>query len=394
LECSRDDVFRTVDGSNFKLKKSKTSDTTFIDNNLDVTDSLYGYKIVVYSPQSIAHENPIDTSALAFYPRLSYEALIDTIKLSWDSQVPWSNQSVKFPWHYIYRKELGDGNFVLIDSLNVMVDGDFIYKDYSGKNSFPVKSNTVYQYKIETQGVYGNPRIKEPLQNYSNEIIAQDVDHTPPCAPSLEISSADCETLLNSPCNSASYTNQLNWKYSSDCGNDVSYYQIIFSESQDSDSTLLGSTSDLNYFDNKKDSRAGCYRVLAVDRSGNVGPVSNAQCVENCGYVYLPNVITMNNDGLNETFPDVSNVSDTREPIKCPRFVKDFSLQIYNRWGEQVYSVENLDTSHPNFEWRGLDKNGKELPTGLYYYSANFFFYANKSETQSQKVKGWVSLVR
>lgn len=388
------DIFRTTDGNNFKLITRKFSDTTFVDSGLDVVDSLYGYKIVVYSPNSISRDNPIDTSALAFYPRLSFQPLTDTIKLSWGAEIPWSNQSVRFPWHFIYRKDFGMARYTLIDSVNTTINEDFEYKDYVGKKSFPIQNNRIYQYKIETQGSYGNSHIHEPLQNFSNEVIGQTIDKSPPCAPTLELSSTDCETLLNSPCTTNTFINQLSWKYSSDCGNDVAYYKVIFSETQDSDSTFLTSTSDLIYLDQKKNSKAGCYRVLAVDRSGNVGPISNSICVENCTYVFIPNVISVNNDGLNETFPSLSDVSETREPYKCPRFVKEFSLQIYDRWGRQVYSVNNLETGHPDFEWKGLDENGHELPTGLYYYSANILFYALNPELQNKKVKGWVSLVR
>jgi hypothetical protein len=388
------DVFRTVDGTNFKLIKSRSIDTTYVDSNLDVVDSLYGYKIVVYSPQSIARDNPIDTSALAFYPRLAFEVLVDTIKLSWDAQVPWSNQSVKFPSHYIYRKELGATAYTLIDSVDVMLDGEFVYKDYPEKKTFATQNNTVYQYKIETQGVYGNPNIKEPLQNFSNEVIAQAVDKNPPCAPALVINSTDCDAMLNGPCNSSALANQLSWTYPDGCGNDVAQYQVFFSEQQNADSTLTASTSDMIYLDQKKNSRAGCYRVFAVDRSGNVGPSSNVVCVDNCAYVFVPNFISVNNDGLNETFPGLSDVKETREPSKCPRFVKEFSLQIFDRWGEQVYSLDKSNTTNPNSEWKGLDKNGKELPTGLYYYSMDIFFYALNPAGKSQKVKGWVSLVR
>jgi hypothetical protein len=388
------DVFRSTDGNTFKPIATKISDTTFVDSRLDVLDSLYGYQVVVYSPQSIAHNNPIDTSALAFYPRLSYQSLIDTIRLDWEAQVPWSDQSPRFPWHYVYRKELGANQYVLIDSVNVMVDGDFEFKDYVNKSSFPIQNNIVYQYKIETQGAYGNPNVKEPLLNFSNETIAQAVDKSPPCAPTLEISSTDCETLLNSPCNGSTLTNRLNWKYSSDCGNDVANYQVIFSETQDSDSSVLAVTPDLMFVDLRKITRAGCYKIIAIDRSGNVGAPSAQVCVDNCTYVFIPNVISVNNDGKNESFPGLSDFDETREPYKCSRFVKEFSLQIYDRWGEQVYSVNNLEINHPNFEWNGLDKSGKELPTGIYYYSADIFFYAMNPDLQRKKVKGWVSLVR
>jgi len=387
-------VLRTKDGNNYKNATSaKISDTTFVDNSLDVSDSLYGYKIIVYSPNSIARDNPIDTSALAFYPRLSGKPVKDTLKLSWTATVPWSDQDPRFPFHFIYRKNLGAANYSLMDSVNVLSDG-YKYSDYGGKSGFPLDPNTLYQYKIETQGAYGNPHIKEPLENFSNEIIGQPVDTTPPCPPRLEISAVSCETLLSTPCTVNTFSNKLSWTYPAECGNDVSYYKVFFSSSQRADSVLIGSPSDLNYVDQRQNSMAGCYQVFSVDRSGNVSSPSPLICVDNCTNVFVPNVITVNGDDLNETFPGINNANDTRDPSKCPRFIKEFSMEIYNRWGQVVYTTTNSQVGQPNTEWKGLDQRGQELPTGVYYYSANIMFYSLDPKVQSKEVKGWVSLVR
>lgn len=67
---------------------------------------------------------------------------------------------------------------------------------------------------------------------------------------------------------------------------------------------------------------------------------------EYCGEIYIPNIFTPNNDGINETF----FIKGIKNNI--------WELYIYNRWGEPVYSSNNYQG-----DWTG-DKN----PDGLYYY--------------------------
>lgn len=64
----------------------------------------------------------------------------------------------------------------------------------------------------------------------------------------------------------------------------------------------------------------------------------------------IPNVFTPNGDGKNDRFSIHNNY-----PISC---IQDFSIKIYNRWGETIYISESF-----NFEWTGL-----EVPAGVYFY--------------------------
>jgi gliding motility-associated-like protein len=81
-----------------------------------------------------------------------------------------------------------------------------------------------------------------------------------------------------------------------------------------------------------------------------------------------PNVFTPNGDGKNDTFfiPDlpVDNCRDGFERI-----------EIYNRWGKQVYIGDNRE-----FSW-----NGAGFPTGVYFYLIHY---------RSRTYKGSVSLLR
>ena len=68
---------------------------------------------------------------------------------------------------------------------------------------------------------------------------------------------------------------------------------------------------------------------------------------------YLPNTFTPNGDGLNDTF------GVTGEAIK------DFSLIIYNRWGQKVFETDNA-----NQRWDGT-YNGINAPQGSYAYNVS-----------------------
>jgi len=68
--------------------------------------------------------------------------------------------------------------------------------------------------------------------------------------------------------------------------------------------------------------------------------------------------------------------------LQMPSFVKEVSLRIFNRWGKEVF-LDRWPTGAS--EWRGLDQNGLELSSGVYYFYAKVFFYGLNpaKETQS-----------
>jgi gliding motility-associated-like protein len=97
-----------------------------------------------------------------------------------------------------------------------------------------------------------------------------------------------------------------------------------------------------------------------------------------------PNVFTPNNDGENDFFK-VENLDDYLNP----------HLIVYNRWGKVVYDKENYQN-----DWDGTHyKNGKELPTGVYYYivtpNSPKYEYNELSELELKRtVSGYVHLMR
>ncbi|MBC7389772.1 MAG: gliding motility-associated C-terminal domain-containing protein [Opitutaceae bacterium] len=62
------------------------------------------------------------------------------------------------------------------------------------------------------------------------------------------------------------------------------------------------------------------------------------------------NAVSPNGDGKNEVF-EINGIDQ----------FPNNKLQIFNRWGDKVYSANNYDNDHVVFD-------GKNLPTGTYYY--------------------------
>ncbi|WP_073850733.1 LamG-like jellyroll fold domain-containing protein [Pontibacter flavimaris] len=97
---------------------------------------------------------------------------------------------------------------------------------------------------------------------------------------------------------------------------------------------------------------------------------------ENCAYVkdivvsgdecpIIPNIITPNGDGKNDSFVVNGVVGNTLE------------LKIFNRWGKSVYHSDRYDNS-----W-----SAAEVPTGVYYYQL--------TSSRTQKVyKGWLEVIK
>lgn len=374
------------------------SDTTFVDTGLDTQNEPYGYKIYLYSEGDL-----IDSSAVAFSVRLEPTPLVGSVELSWSAEVPWTNNSPEYPYHYIYRDNVDPNDpaaFVLIDSVNV-VDGNFSYLDDGEFNDEPLSDELEYCYYVVTQGSYGNDKINPPpLVNFSQIACAQPNDTIPPCDPvALSIPDAtleSCDNFLNDkPCDFQDYENVLVWEDDQDlnCDNDIRSYNIYFSTSGDEGTfELIGSTMDNKFTHGPLNSLAGCYRISAVDRSGNESGLSAPVCNDNCPYYELPNVFTPNGDGQNDTFRPMDG-SDG-DFSRCPRFVESVTFRVYNRWGKEVYAFSSTDSENTIYiDWDGRTDSGQLLSPGVYYYIAEVDFITLDPANSQQTIKGWVNIV-
>lgn len=101
-------------------------------------------------------------------------------------------------------------------------------------------------------------------------------------------------------------------------------------------------------------------------------PLFNQTCI---GGVYVPNSFTPNGDGINDLFY-----------VKTERFLTDYSMEIYNHWGEVIFKSQDL-----------LEPWDGGVRSGNYYVQNDLYLYIliySYDSIEFIRKKGYVSIVR
>lgn len=367
---------------------NQLTDTVYTDNGINTTEFQYSYKIEFFIPTLSA--TAFDSSSAASTVRLLVTPGVNSLILAWQANTPWYNFSNSDPYHLIYRSESGpNGDFVLIDSVNVDESG-FRYTDNGDFRNRPLEENVDYYYKVLTRGTYGNQKIQEPLENFSQVTGSMIRDVGPPCSPSVTLETVDCSTF---DCTADAYYNIINWRFEdSACEETGLSYRVEVAPTGSDEYMVFTLFSETRFQHRSLSSLAFCYRVAAVDEAGNLSEWSEPVCNDNCPWFELPNIITPDDkNGINDQLISFNSGSGTN---RCARFVKEVHLKIFNRWGLEVYSA-NIENPQPgHIYWDGSSNSGKKLDGGIYYYSASVTFDAFAPASRHKTFKGWIHLVR
>ncbi|MFM9837687.1 MAG: gliding motility-associated C-terminal domain-containing protein [Cyclobacteriaceae bacterium] len=404
------EVYR-AEGFSGKIKLTKVNPgrlvakNEFKDNGLNTRDVIYNYRIFGYAK----NDNPIDSSAVASSVRLEIKPKFEEIELRWAANVPWSNNTLNYPTHIIYRTTGGTAEQI-IAQVNVNQKG-FVFNDTGLKNT------ESYCYRVETKGSYGNPKIVAPLLNLSQISCAQPDDKIPPCKPVIAATGINCDDYrATSSCSDAGvYSNTLSWKrpFDATCALDIKSYSVYYAARVgDEFKKLTVVVTDTFFVHTNIPSFAGCYKISAVDRAGNESELSDEFCFDNCPYYELPNVFTPNGDKCNDIFSAYSTRNIIQGEViksqcgdltgdqlrelqaKCARFVSKVSFTVYNRWGGVVYRYESGGEKTIYIDWDGRDNSNKDLAAGVYYYDAQVTFDVVDPSKQNRIIKGWVQVLR
>ncbi len=330
-------------GSDYKkiATISGMKDTTFYHTNINTATQAHSYRITLYSNHA---NTPMQVGTPAYSATVFTKAKPDNrqVAISLEQNTPWTNFKYE-----IYRAETNencDKNIEPFALAGVSPKPYLVDKNLS--------NDKYYWYKVKTTGEYGLPELPKDLMNYSQEICISPQDTVPPCAVKVNVKS-DCDLKKN----------YLTWAVNDTCSSDIAEFRIYYTSSYTGDYKLLETISNPNarsYTHIPQGAMGACYIISAVDSAGNFIPLKNLKrsCIDNCHYYRLPNVITPNNDGINDTF------------IPFPySYVTKVNLKIFNRWGVTVF-----ETDDPDINWDGIDmKSGKPVSDGTYYYICDVY---------------------
>ena len=101
-----------------------------------------------------------------------------------------------------------------------------------------------------------------------------------------------------------------------------------------------------------------CYRIMALSGDGKDTSLSNVACIISPSILFFPNAFSPNGDGTN----DKISVRSLFVYDNMDLSGRNFTLEIFNRWGERVYLSHSIDG-----EWDGIYM-GKRVQTDVYSY--------------------------
>lgn len=316
---------------NMVFSSNDLNDTTFVDSLINTEEERFSYRLDFYN-RTIGNDFIIGSSRVANSIFLNIDETDHTLILTWEESVPWNNN-----YYRLYLESPIDSeNYILIDS----TEADTIVID-------TLQNLQKYCYRIESVGEYLADYLPSPLYNFSQKQCGIPLDTIPPCPPNFNVDHS-CQ----------GYYNELTWAFDTSCASDVSHYNVYYKAFLDRDFDLIQTIEvedDLAYLHGDLTSVAGCYFITAVDTFSNETIITgDGQCFDNCPVYDLPNVITLDGDGVNETF------------IPFPHdYVESIKISIYNRWGTLIYQHEGS----PDFSWDGTElRNGNRVSDGVYFY--------------------------
>lgn len=301
--------YATVTGNILEFKDTQVSCAqNYIYQITAVADST----IIITSNSNTSSAKPFDNKA----PEPVYLSSVSVSMPNKEVEIKW-NKSASFDVqnYLVYRRSAITGNLDLLDSTN-----NLFYIDKQDSIAY------ADCYFVKAKDLCGNIS---------------------------EISNNGCIIVLNAIPRDG--YNELHWNEYKQWNSGINNYNIY--KKEDSLQWIqIGSVpgAETSFKDENltKNIINYCYQVEALENPGQFNAISRSTiaCVHQDAVFKMPNTFTPHNDDeLNARF----------EPVGM--YVKNYQMQIYNRWGEMVFETKNGEG------WDGK-VNNKKAPEGVYFY--------------------------
>ena len=199
--------------------------------------------------------------------------------------------------------------------------------------------------------------------NSSTASICYEIDYVDECGNTSDLSNPVCSIFLSSF--TTNTITSLRWTTYDGWNNGVASYQVI--KNGDFSNPVYDGL-DLTFTPaSVQNEQRTLYQVIAIPNDGTLeDSKSNIMFITNRSNIIFPTAFVAN--GTNNEFKVVG------------RYIVDFDLKIYTRWGELIAHITDHNTG-----WDGT-QNGQELPEGNYIYAAEIVDEANNTHKRSGAV--------
>ena len=291
---------------------------------------------------------------------------------------------------YIYNTTVNENNQIeltIYKDTSVVVGSHQIFKGENAMQLYPLHKFSNESVRKPTLQ-FLDVQVQTDARSYFYQLLTYN-----PCDAEVQASNISRSMHLQIQTEQEALRNRLQWNALEGWDSTVQYYNIFRGidalPSLNVYKRVDPSSNGVNvFFDDVYDDAASigkfCYRIEAVQ--GNVTPFtdqqttilpparaySNIVCADVTPLFYVPNAFVP--EGVNTEFGPKGQFFDYRR----------FEMIIYNRWGEQIFTSNDI-----NKGWDG-SWNGKAAPAGSYIYTLRYTDSQNKEHLR----KGSFSLIR
>jgi gliding motility-associated-like protein len=271
----------------------------------------------------------------------------------------------------IYTATVVDDKEIKLVWEQAETDSFWRYQIWKKEGRFSNKFKLIEELKNVSDTVYSDKDVLVDDASYCYKIVNVDL-----CGNESVLNKEACSILLTGT--AEPFINKAYWLPYDYWEQGINRYELLKTEpliyidelfTSKTEKPLMAVDNQLNY-----DNGLYQYKVVAYENIFGNKQTSTSNTIDlvQLPLLYAPNAYTENGDGLNDSYQTV------------PVFVKDYHIQIYNRWGERIFESRDKKEGF-NGEFKSV-----ESKLDVYFYIINYAGWDGEAKTK----KGNFTLLR